>query len=159
MFEEKFGNDYLMKVRQRYWIHMGGRSLNTFRPFLEKKSPRQIMEDNPGGCIRELADTSHFHIDLYGNYIPGLCSGLSISAKDLGKALSEHRYPVITTLANLGIKGIVRLARKEFAYSPARSGYINKCDLCTEIRTFLAKKDFEGFPDLNPKGFYLNMTQ
>lgn len=157
-FLEKFGNDYLLSVRQRYWIHMGGRALNTFRPFLDKKSPQQIMDDNPGGCNRELADTSHFHIDLFGNYIPGLCSGLSISAKDLGKPLPEHRYPVITTLVNSGIKGVVELAQKEFAYSPARTGYINKCDLCTEIRTVFVKRNFEGFSELNPKGFYLNMT-
>lgn len=158
-FMEKFGNDYLLNIRQRYWIHMGGRALNTFRPFLDKKSPQQIMQESPGGCNRELADTTHFHTDLFGNYIPGLCSGLSISTKDLGKPLPEYRYPLITTLANLGIKGIVELAEKEFAYSPARTGYINKCDLCTEIRTFLVKRNFEEFSELNPKEFYLNMTQ
>lgn len=158
-FEEKFGNDYLLRVRQRYWIHMGGRALDTFRPILELRPHQQILDDNPAGCKRELADTSHFHVDLFGNYIPGLCSGLSISAKDLGKPLPEHRYPIITTLVNSGINGIAELAQTTFGYSPARSGYINKCDLCTEIRSFLVATNPEGFPELSPKGFYLNRTQ
>jgi hypothetical protein len=155
VFEEKFGKDYLLQVLQRYWIHMGGRALNTFRPILDQQTIQQIIDEDSGGCTLELSDTSHFHIDLFGNYIPGLCSGLSISTKDLGKPLQENRYPVITTLVHSGIKGIYELAQKEFDYSPARSGYINKCDLCTEIRTFLVYNNFGGFDEFKPREFYL----
>lgn len=153
-FEEKFGKDYLLRILQKYWIHMGGRSLDTFRSVLKLQTPSQIIEENSSGCARELADTSHFHIDLFGNYIPGLCSGLSISVQDLGRPLSENRYPVITTLCRSGIQGIYKLAQEELAYSPSRTGYINKCDLCTEIRTFFVKNDFGGSPELNPREFY-----
>ena len=155
VFEEKFGQNYLLQVLQRYWIHMGGRALDTFRPVLPNRSPQQIINENSGGCARELADASHFHIDLFGNYIPGLCSGLSISAKDLGKPLSEKQYPIITTLVNSGINGIYELAYKEFAYIPARTGYINKCDLCTEIRTFLVHNNFGDLSEFKPREFYL----
>ncbi len=155
-FEEKHGKDYLLNVLQRYWIHMGGRALDTFRPVLTNKSPRQIIEENSDGCDQELHDTSHFHIDLFGNYIPGLCSGLSISAKDLDKPLSEKKYPIIITLVNSGIKGIYDLACKEFAYTPARSGYINKCDLCTEIRVFLVHNNFGNLSEFNPREFYFD---
>jgi hypothetical protein len=102
-----------------------------------------------------LSDTSHFHMDLFGNYIPGLCSGLSVSTQDLGKPLSENKYPVITTLFNSGIKGIYDLAHQAFEYAPARSGYINKCDLCTEIRTVMVDKKYGGVSEFNPKEFYL----
>jgi len=153
-FEEKFGKDYLLRILQKYWIHMGGRSLDTFRFVLKLQTPSQIIEENSSGCSPELSDTSHFHIDLFGNYIPGLCSGLSIAVQDLGRPLSENRYPVITTLFRSGIKGIYKLAQKELAYSPSRNGYINKCDLCTEIRTFFIKNDFGGSSELNPKEFY-----
>ena len=145
-----------MSVLRRYWIHMGGRALDTFRPVLATKSPEQILSENSGGCARELSDTSHFHMDLFGNYIPGLCSGLSISTKDLGKPLSEDKYPVITTLFTSGIKGIYYLARETLAYTPARSAYINKCDLCTEIRTVMVVKNFVGVSECNPREFYLN---
>ena len=157
VFEEKFGKDYLLQVLQRYWIHMGGRALNTFRPILDQQTIQQIIDEDSGGCALELSDTSHFHIDLFGNYIPGLCSGLSISTKDLGKPLQKNRYPVITTLVHSGIKGIYELAQKEFDYSPARSGYVNKCDLCTEIRTFLVHNNFGGFDEFKPREFYAEM--
>jgi hypothetical protein len=154
-FEGKFGKDYLLSVLRRYWIHMGGRALDTFRTVLTTRSPEQIIDENPGGCARELSDTSHFHMDLFGNYIPGLCSGLSVSTKDLGKPISEDTYTVITTLFNSGIKGFYDLARKAVAYAPARSGYINKCDLCTEIRTVLVVKNVAGVSECNPREFYL----
>jgi len=153
-FAETFGHDYLLRVLQRYWIHMGGRALNTFRPVLKLQSFQQIINENQTGCARELSDTTHFHIDLFGNFIPGLCSGLSISAEDLGRPLSENQYPVITTLFRSGIRGIYELAQEEFGYAPARGGYINKCDLCTEIRTFFVKNDFGGSSEYNPREFY-----
>ena len=154
VFEEKFGPDYLYRILQRYWIHMGGRALDTFRPILAKRSFQQIVDENPGGCERELSDTSHFHVDLFGNYIPGLCSGLSISFKDLGQDLSEQGYPVITTLFQSGIKGLFDLAHRNFEYRPARSKYINKCDLCTEIRSVMATRANGGRAELQPKEFY-----
>jgi hypothetical protein len=153
-FAETFGQDYLLNVLQRYWIHMGGRALNTFRPVLRLQSLQQIIDENPTGCARELSDTSHFHMDLFGNFIPGLCSGLSISAGDLGRSLPAEQYPVITTLFRSGIKGIYELAQEEFGYAPVRSRYINKCDLCTEIRTFFVKNDYGGASEFNPREFY-----
>jgi hypothetical protein len=153
-YEERFGRDYLRRLLQRYWIHMGGRALETFRPYLAEKSARKICEENGGGCAAELLDTRHFHLDLFGSYIPGLCSGLSIKREDLGKTLPEERYPVLTTLFHNGIRGIFKMAEVEFGYTPAKNCYINKCDLCTEIRTFFAQKDFGGPAELNPKEFY-----
>ena len=62
---------------------MGGRALKTLRPYLAKKSAEQILNDNAGNCAAELADTGHFHLDLFGDYIPGLCSGLALDRDDL----------------------------------------------------------------------------
>jgi len=70
-FEERYGKGYLRGVIGRCWIHMGGRALDTFRPVLRAKTLEHILRENPGGCARELTDTSHFHLDLFGNYIPG----------------------------------------------------------------------------------------
>ncbi len=153
-FNDVFGQDYLLQVLQRYWIHMGGRSLETFRPLLGKKSFQQILGGNPGGCSVELSDTSHFHIDLFGNYIPGLCSGLSISIEDLGKPLSDETYPILTTLYHHGIRGLVKMAKDLVGFSPQKDLYINKCDLCTEVRTFLVQNDYSRSRELSPAEFY-----
>lgn len=153
-FEALFGRDYLMRLPQRYWIHMGGRALETFRPYFADKCVQQIMDTNAGSCATELLSTGHFHLDLFGNYIPGLCSGLSIAREDLSKPLPTEKYPVLTTLFYEGIRGIFKMAQEKFNYTPAKERYINKCDLCTEIRTFFVQNDFGGPPELNPKEFY-----
>jgi len=157
-FTEKFGKDYLLQVLNRYWIHMGGRALNTYRELFPVSSPFQVLDTNRGGCFRELSDTTHFHIDLYGNYVPGLCTGISISMKDLGKPLSGPGHILIDLLAYRGIGGLYEFAKKENKYEPERAGYINKCDLCTEIRAFLVKNNEEVSAELRPAEFYANLT-
>jgi hypothetical protein len=151
---ERFGRNYLRDVIQRYWIHLGGRALELVRPMIELKSARRVLIENPGNCRRELSDTSHFHIDLYGNYVPGLCSGLSIYYADLGQPLSPEQYPILTTLFRSGIAGLVELARRECGFEPANGGYVNKCDLCTDVRTWLVQHGFDKGPELNPLEFY-----
>ena len=149
-----FGKDYLNTILDRYWIHMGGRALKTFRSVLPVKTAEQIIGLAQSGCARELSDTSHFHFDLYANYIPGLCSGLAIAQEDLGRGLDEQRYPLITTLARQGIKGLYGLAHNNYGFKPERSDYINKCDLCTDIRTFLIHHTPGTFKELQPSAFY-----
>jgi hypothetical protein len=153
-YRHVYGDDYLMQILQRYWIHLGGRALETFRPWLGKKTFQQILDENPGGCAAELTDTSHFHIDLFGNYIPGLCSGLAIWKDDLGTPLSAERYPILVNLYLNGIGGLFVFARENYGFSPQKTNYINKCDLCTEIRTHLIKKDYDESNELNPVEFY-----
>jgi len=153
-YTEKFGDGYLTGILERYWIHMGGRALELFRPVLAKKPLEQIIVENSKNCAPELSDTNHYHIDLFENYIPGLCSGLAIAVQDLGRPLAKERYPLLTTLFNAGIKGLLKDAQKLYGFTPVQDGYINKCDLCTEIRTFLVQQNFNQSLELNPKEFY-----
>ena len=154
-YRKVYGKNYLLQIMQRYWIHTGGRALETFRPLLGEKSCQQILDENPAGCAMQLSDTSHFHIDLFGNYIPGLCSGLAISADDLGAPLSRQKYPILTELFSNGIQGLVETAREGYGYTPQRADYINKCDLCTEVRSHMVKANYNKSIELNPKEFYL----
>ena len=133
---------------------MGGRALETYRPLLGQKSFQQILDESSGNCCGELSDTSHFHIDLFGNYIPGLCSGLSISIEDLAKPLSDETYPILTSLYHHGIRGLIKMADNCGGFSPQKDLYLNKCDLCTEVRSFLVQNDYLGSEELNPAEFY-----
>jgi hypothetical protein len=153
-FEALYGSDYLLQVLGRYWIHLGGRALNTFRPVLVEKPLAQILEEGAGSCAAELLDTSHFHVDLFGNYIPGLCAGLAIRREDLGKPLNEGNYPLLSLLAGRGIGGFYRRARESHGFRPSRSAYLNKCDLCTEIRSHLVRRTAGGHTELRPLDFY-----
>ncbi len=154
VFSDVFGRDYLLQVLERYWVHMGGRALQTYRPLLGKKTFQQVLDESTDNCSAELSNTGHFHIDLFGNYIPGLCSGLAIAIKDLGKPLSGETYPILTTLSRHGIRGLVEIASGTAGYFPQKDLYINKCDLCTEARTFLVQNGYDGSSELRPNEFY-----
>jgi hypothetical protein len=158
-FSEKFGKNYLINTLGRYWVHMGGRAIETFRKILPVSSIRKILEDNPGSCKSELSDTSHFHVDLFGSYIPGLCSGIGIEIEDLGKSFSKEKYPVLTTLAELGIRGLYDMAINDYGYQPKSDFFLNKCDLCTQIRKFLVSTTSDSFKDLAPFDFYSEISE
>jgi hypothetical protein len=153
-FEQRYGKDYLRGILGRYWIHMGGRALETFRPLLSTKTLEHILRENMTGCGRELTDTSHFHLDLFGNYIPGLCSGLAIARDDVGRPLAEDKYPLLNILNAKGTRGLLDFAAQEYSYKPRQAGFINKCDLCTEIRFFLVSKGYDRSEELAPGEFY-----
>ena len=152
-FEAAFGPDYLRRIPDRYWIHLGGRALETFRPVMPSRDIETVLQHSPGNCAPALKDTSHFHIDLYGNYVPGLCAGLAIAMEDLGRPLPAGKYPLIDVLASDGIGGLYAMARDRYGYAPRRVAYLSPCDLCTEIRRFLVWQE-HGFTELAPGGFY-----
>lgn len=153
-FHARFGPDYLRRIPERYWIHLGGRALSTFRSVYPLHPVSAILENSPAGCVKALADTSHFHIDLYGNYVPGLCAGLAVEMADLGQPLPEGKYPLIDLLAAEGIRGLHEVASRAYGYFPRHRTYLNHCDLCTDIRRFLRGAERERFPELAPAGFY-----
>lgn len=147
---EKFGQDYLKNIPHRYWTHLGGRAVETFSDVL----PLAVLEtlDNAKSC-HEIGDTSHFHIDLYGRYVPGLCTGFSIDMEDLGRDLDPDRYPLLNMLAAEGTGALLSFAASEYGFK-ARPDYLNKCHLCNDIRNHLVKHTGNAFPELSPEGYY-----
>jgi len=153
-FAAAYGRDYLKRIPERYWIHLGGRALDTFRPVLPSHDLDSILARSPASCARALKDTSHFHIDLYGNYVPGLCAGLAVAMADLDRPLPAGKYPLLDVLAASGLHGCYTMAHEKFGYLPRREAYLNHCDLCTEIRSFLFQQVNGRFTELSPEGFY-----
>ena len=153
-FASAFGPDYLARIPDRYWIHLGGRALETFRDVYPQRPIAAILDGSPSSCARVLQDTTHFHIDLEGRYIPGLCTGLAFAMEDLGGPLPAGRYPLLERLADAGIKGLFDLARETYGFAPTRETFLNHCDLCTDIRRYLVQREGVVFPELAPRGFY-----
>ncbi len=150
-YEAIFGPGYLESLPDRYWIVMRGRALETFKGFRTTKSAEELA-DGAGPCS-QLMDTSHFHMDLYGNYIPGLCSGLALPINDLEGEIECERYPLLCRLIRQGPGALLSFAQ-ELGFKPDDSGYISKCHLCQEIRGFLIKAFPGRFRELAPKWFY-----
>jgi hypothetical protein len=46
------------------------------------------------------------------------------------------------------------MVHRLYGYTPKRTAYLNHCDLCTEIRSYLTGLDGEVFRELAPEGFY-----
>ena len=157
-FEAIFGPGYLKRIPNRYWIHFGGRSLDTFRDVFPIHSVEHLLEAAPKSCAQALSDTSHFHIDLYGNYIPGLCTGLAIEMQDLGQALPSGKYALLERLSQGGIRGLFDHAVNAHNYHPGKNGFITHCDLCTDIRWFLWRQNRNAHAELAPDGFYRELA-
>ena len=151
---DRFGPGYPAEILRRYWVHLGGRAFDLFAPVLGRRPLEAILEDASPDCLAELTDTSHFHMDLYGDYIPGLCSGLAFRADDLGAPLDPERYPILTTLVASGIRGFYEYAAALEAYAPRPEGYVNKCELCQDIRRHLSERGWFESTELSPPEFY-----
>jgi hypothetical protein len=155
-YEAKFGKNYLGMLPSHYWIHLGGRALETFSRVYPRISYQEILESSHGVSCKELEDVSHFHLDLFGNYIPGLCSGLAVRRDDLGSPLEPYGYPIISLLYRDGVKGLFDFAGGEYNFVP-KDDYISKCHLCFDIRRYLTEETDRSFPELSPEGFYTDL--
>jgi len=161
-YERQYGKGYVQLIPRKYWVNLGGRALDTYSRAYPIDTPKKLLEQSRGGCI-ELGNTNHFHIDLFGGYIPGLCSGLSIRKEDLGSPLSREKYPWLSALHSGGVTELFSLASVKFGYASERDyivkrHFISKCHLCSDIRRFLVIDSKVESPDLAPLHFYREMS-
>ncbi len=101
-------------------------------------------------CRQRLSSTSHFHVDLEGLFVPGLCAGITLPLDQVPGDLDAARFPLVAALASGGPAELVALAR-DHGFAPHET-YGSACDLCTHCRIHLAASgDYE---ELGPAGFY-----
>lgn len=113
-----------------------------------------------GTCALELSSPHHIHIDLYGNYIAGLCAGISLgdgrNLESLYAGINLDERPVLEKLIRGGVESLFSWAVQEFEYKENIDGYIAKCQLCLDIRRHLVRVG-AGLRELAPLGFYQNL--
>jgi hypothetical protein len=51
------------------------------------------------------------------------------------------------------------MARNEYGYQPKRNYFLNKCDLCTQIRKFLVNTNSGSFKELAPSNLYSEIPE
>jgi hypothetical protein len=157
-FEAHFGPTYVERLFSRYGLTFGGRAAITFRNRMPRRRAEAIAADAPP-CAARLTNTSHFHIDFHGNYIPSLCTGLALDINHISSPVCPERYPILTTLHNEGVEGLLEQATSTYGFVPDPDGYVNNCDLCLAIRAHLvhtqAGHTQAGHTrDLEPTDFY-----
>ncbi|MBI4977219.1 MAG: radical SAM protein [Spirochaetes bacterium] len=149
-YAAKFGKNYLRDIPVRYPLNLRGRAIETYRTVFTLKPLAEILENR--GC-RELASTSHFHIDLFERYIPGLCSGFTIALDDLDEELDFREYPIITMMHTDGIGAFLDYAKREYGFIPEEA-YLSKCHLCLAIRKFMVLEKNLRPAELSPHDYY-----
>lgn len=146
-----YGEDYLAQLPNRYGLGLKGRALKTYKPMMGKQSFQRILEESRP--CRLLAGVYHFHVDLYGNFIPQSCPGFAIPLKELQYGADSDKYRIFHSLESVGIAGFADLAIKEYGYKP-KAEYAGRCDLCYDMRNYLVLELGLDLPDLKPEGHY-----
>ena len=111
-------------------------------------------------CEKELSSPHHIHIDPEGNYIAGLCAGISLgNGRDLDSlyaGIDLEPRPLLKCLVNGGVEQLLQWAQQEADYQESSLGYIAKCHLCLDIRRHLIRQKIN-LRELAPKAFYTHL--
>lgn len=131
----------------------GGRAAYRLSEYLPKKPLSKCLSDS---CEHELLYSGHGHYDLYGNILPGSCTGISLgSAWNLPESIGEFTFydkPILKVLVTKGTRGLLEFAVSEYGYIPSAE-YVGKCHLCMDIRTHIVNHG-ESYKELTPVQFY-----
>jgi hypothetical protein len=139
---------------QGYGLMAGGRSGYRLGHLAVRQPAETFQRQN---CRWEILHAQHSHLDLYGNFIPGFCGGLSLGDwHDLSGLTAAYQRgttsPVFARLIESGPYGLYLWARDAFAYQPLPGGYVDKCHLCVDVRRHLQAQG--NFTELRPAVFY-----
>ena len=144
------GPSYGANLAARYSLVPAGRAGRFIKDQGVHKPWQSLTKCSP--CVGRLRDTSHFHVDCEGLYVPGLCGGLVLPLSEVPGEIELSKYPILKTLMEDGVGGLVELARqRDFVPDDF---YSSPCDLCTHARLHLFRDNRESYPELGPKQFY-----
>ncbi|MBW2522647.1 MAG: radical SAM protein [Deltaproteobacteria bacterium] len=141
------GSRYARELATRYGLVTAGRAGRFVHRYGARSPWRELLGRAP--CRARLADTSHFHVDGEGAYVPGLCAGLQLPLGRLPGPVDLSGYPLLGALVEGGLVSLISLAQSH-GFEPAET-YASGCDLCTHARLFLYP---HRFAELGPEGFY-----
>lgn len=148
-----------MVIASEYSLIPNGRTATKLAPLFNKRPAASFFGET---CKKELSNPHHAHIDCYGNYIAGLCAGISLGD---GKNLSElyngidlSQKPILRRLVEGGVESLYSWAVEAYGFRQEEEGYIAKCHLCLDIRRFLVEQGHSS-TELAPRPFYDNLEE
>ncbi len=141
---------------QGYSLISGGRSGYRLGHLAPKRSPEAFQGQT---CHRELLYAHHSHFDLYGNFIPSFCGGLTVGNwHQLPQLIADFQSNIFPELIEILIKAgpyrLYEVAKESYNYQAPDGGFVGKCHLCVDVRRHLVGS--ADFPELRPVEFYDN---
>ncbi len=146
------------------YLHPAGRAAFTFGPYLGRR-PASAYDGKH--CSEELSSPVHAHVDPYGHYLTGFCTGLQIGDRQafhLDRLYREgirlEDYPILEMLVGRRV-GDLRGFAESLGFRPDSEGYVSACHLCGHIRTWLYHHyaERERPVELAPGFFYEEMAR
>jgi len=138
--------DYALETAQTYGIRFGGRALSIEAEYGTPKPKADLLQKRP---CRNLLTSGHFHVDLYGRYIPPGCTGIVIPLEEAVRGVPHDKYPAFDALVTGGVASLLDLAQG--LGFKAQTTYTSSCALCIDIRYWLSGQD--GFPELDAEHY------
>ena len=161
--ERQLSYDYVLDTAQTYGLKFGGRAMSieaeygTPKPIAEilgVSRDGQFHNDTQKKPCRNLLQSGHFHVDLYGRYIPPGCTGIVISLVEAVRGVPQGKYPAFDALVTGGVAALYDLAQG--LGFKAEAAYTSSCALCVGIRHWLSGQG--GFPELDAEHYGAALT-
>jgi organic radical activating enzyme len=150
---KKYGNDYMKKLAGCFNVTFAGRSFEVFGKYLNTYTVAELFMHNKG-CSYDFPTSTHFHVDMHGNFIFSHTNGVTVHIDDIGNTIDPKKYPYLTILYAEGVSSLYKLAVGQYGFKAKVDGYMSKCHLCYEVRKFLVVQKGIDSPDLQPLDFY-----
>lgn len=162
-YEMFYGKETASKMFwEGYGLISGGRAGYGLSEYSLKKPAENFKSEK---CLYEILLSKHAHIDLYQNYIPDFCSGISLGKlNEFIEGYDIEKTPLVQLLVEGGPYSLMSYAHKKFDYAEKLEGYVGKCHLCVDVRKHIvesilkankkSKKKSEIYKELSPIEFY-----
>ena len=126
--------DYILETARSYGVNMGGRAVNIEAEYAAPKPVASVADSKP---CDGLLSGGHFHVDLYGRYIPPGCTGIAIPLNEAVSGIPDGKYPAFEALLSGGTAGLLQYAQA--LGFDADNEYPSGCALCFHIRRWLCE--------------------
>ena len=131
--ERQLSPDYILETAQSYGLGMGGRALSIEAEYGTPWPLIDIIKKRP---CRNLLSSGHFHVDLYGRYVPPGCTGIAIPLAEAMNGVPYGKYPAFDALVEGGVEALLDLAQG--LGFMVEADYTSACALCFHVRHWLS---------------------
>jgi len=129
--------EYIRETAISYGISYGGRAVNIAEEYFPPKPVDEITDSKP---CHGLLSTNHFHVDMYGRFIPPGCTGIAIPLEEGIRGIPAGKYPAFEALLNGGVAALLEYGIKR-GFVPNKEGYATGCVMCFHIRHWLSQQE------------------